>query len=52
MNMKNLMRALDRLRELRQLDARAINKALTLEQLLWELAPQRGGRLALFDSRR
>lgn len=52
MNMKNLMRALDRLRELRQLDTRAINKALTLEQLLWELAPQRGGRLALFDSRR
>lgn len=50
-NMKSLMRALDRLYELRQLDARAINKALALEQLLWGLAPQRERRSGMTGSR-
>jgi DNA polymerase-3 subunit delta' len=39
-NMKTLVRALDRLYELRQLGSTSINKALALEQLLWELAPR------------
>ena len=40
LNMKTLVRALDRLYELRQLGSTSINKALALEQLLWELAPR------------
>jgi DNA polymerase-3 subunit delta' len=38
LNMKTLVRALDQLYELRQLGSTSINKALALEQLLWELA--------------
>jgi hypothetical protein len=38
--MKTLVRALDRLYELRHLGSTSINKALALEQLLWELAPR------------
>jgi hypothetical protein len=47
--MKTLVRALDRLYEVRQLGSTSINKALALEQLLWELAPlpaQRAARAA------
>jgi DNA polymerase-3 subunit delta' len=50
LNMKTLVRALERLYELRQLGATSINKALALEQLLWELAPvpqQRAARSGL-----
>ncbi len=44
LNMKTLVRALDQLYELRRLGSTAINKALALEQLFWELAPaQRAG---------
>jgi DNA polymerase-3 subunit delta' len=39
LNMKTLVRALERLYELRQLGSTSINKALSLEQLFWELAP-------------
>jgi DNA polymerase-3 subunit delta' len=39
LNMKTLVRALDRLYDVRQLGSTSINKALALEQLLWELAP-------------
>ena len=38
-NMNTLVRALERLHELRQLGATSINKALALEELFWELAP-------------
>jgi len=40
LNMKTLVRALDQLYQLRQLGSTSINKALALEQLLWELAPR------------
>ena len=40
LNMKTLVRALDQLYQLRQLGSASINKALALEQLLWELAPR------------
>lgn len=41
LNMKTLVRTLERLYELRQLGSTSINKALALEQLFWELAPGR-----------
>lgn len=41
LNMKNLVGLLERLHELRRLGSTSVNRALALEQLLWELAPRR-----------
>jgi len=44
LNMKTLVRSLDALHELGQLGSTSVNKALALEQLLWELAPPAAGQ--------
>jgi hypothetical protein len=47
MNMRNLVRLADTLHELRRLAATPINKALAVEQLLWQLRAARTGQAGL-----